>query len=767
MTLLYVDESSIDKGLFCKIIPRMYAAYSTHSGNVRVVGTSEFVEDIEFDRYDSITAVRKFTLAELSANGHWFWDRANSNIYFYYSGSRQYIVVKIGIFVTTTFDILAKSSLGSTTVLEKTIYENRMQETSFTQSCEDILSGKFGISTTNISLINNDSRYNKYATDTYSFKNAEIKVWLVINDILTNYSLIFNGLCQSVSFSGSEMLLDVIEFTKALQQEATFNDTTLWSTINRTTWAACKEDETGYIIPFFLSGGSKKTAKKTKSIYYYIDGGTLENVNVSKYDFYDVDSETDFKLKYVANESPGAYPGGKKYVVCRMKNGEFPQNFHWFVDKSTTPVLIDAIANADITVSKSISMGTNGYRYAEYSIEAKSTNINRLEYLYPGMNVYLRNTTSGMYYNMIVTFVDTTFNIFGVRFFAGAHITNIKVTSNNYQLHYRGPTVYTIVDGVPCFLPWDNFYFAYETTDGGNYMVYCVVTPEVGSESYEYTTGETVKAFRLFTDDFGWSATDVPDLEYYCRFLSFKIVSDMSTYTIGKVLNTTARLVKGITTDSASDTLVAGNSYYDFHTKIGTDKYIDIVANDGKSNESYLDILEKILASTMSFMCINTAGQLIVRLFENEPYGSILLELTEDDIKDKSVTSDFDASEIASQIFANPEYSLDQAVISNSDRTRRLIGDVKFNYKHLLKTSTLYTAKVKDRLEAYKLDPIKKYTFTIINKGYELTLGDRISIRLDNSGKWLGSDTTKSLFIIKLNKALSGVVVTCIENIFP
>jgi hypothetical protein len=298
-------------------------------------------------------------------------------------------------------------------------------------------------------------------------------------------------------------------------------------------------------------------------------------------------------------------------------------------------------------------------------------------------------------------------------------------------------------------------------------MVYCVVTPETGSESYEYATGENVKAFRLFTDDFGWSATDVPDLEYYCRFLSFKIVSDMSTYTIGKVLNTTARLVKGITTDSASDTLVTGNSYYDFHTKIGTDKYIDIVANEENKTTTYLEIMEKILSSTMAFMCIDTAGQLIVRLFESEPYGSILLELTEDDIKDKSVTSDLDASEIASQIFARPEYSLDQAVISNSDRTRRLIGDVRFNYKHLLKTSTLYESKVKDRLEAYKLDPIKKYTFTIINKGYELTLGDRISVRLDNSGKWLGTDTTKSLFVIKLNKALSGVVVTCIENIFP
>jgi hypothetical protein len=98
---------------------------------------------------------------------------------------------------------------------------------------------------------------------------------------------------------------------------------------------------------------------------------------------------------------------------------------------------------------------------------------------------------------------------------------------------------------------------------------------------------------------------------------------------------------------------------------------------------------------------------------------------------------------------------------------RRIAGEIKYNFKHLLKSNSSYSTIVKSRLEAYKQAPIKKYSFTIINKGYELTLGDRISISFSESGKWLGADTLKELFIVKINKSLSGVEITAIENIFP
>lgn len=768
MTLTNVSDNVLDKALFARIMLRKYSSYLTHASNVKKISTTEFITGIEFDKVEAITAVRKFSIATLTANGHWFWDRDNFLIYFYYDKALTYVVLKIGLFVTTTFDVLGPSEPDSPTPIDRTIYEGRMIETSFVQSCEDVLNGKLGINSTNINIINNDSRYNKYAVETVSFKNAEITVWVVLNEF-ENRSLIFSGICQNATFNGSNLSLDVIEVTKALQQEATFGDTELWSTINATKWPQSKEQDRGKIIPMFLGGSSKKTATKTKNAHYLTDG-TFKKA----YDYYDVDQESDFSLRYVGTvDDDITYSDGKKYVMCRCPTGEFPQNFHWFVNKSSTPILIDAIANADITEVNSANLGvgpTEGYRYPEYSIEAKSTNINRIKYLYPGMMVYLRDTTvePDTYENMIVTFVDTTSNKFGVRRFAGAQYTSVKVTNHNYQLHYRGPTVYTITNGIPCYLDWENYYFMFEATDGGNNMVYAVVTNRLQAESYQYSANNETKTFKLYSDDAPWTAEDVPDMDYFCRFLNFKIVSDMSTYTIGKVLNIIPRLVKEITTDSGSDTLVTGNSYYDFSQNMGATEYIDIISPDNTDKkDTYLEIIEKILASSMAFMCLNTAGKLVVRMFENIPYGSILLELTEDDIKEGSVVSDIDFTEIASSITANPMYSLDASVSSKSDMVRRITGDINFKFDHYLKANSTYSSKVKNRLESYKLNPIKKYSFTVINKGYELTLGDRINIRLDNSGKWLGSDTVKNLFIVKINKSLSGVQITAIENNFP
>jgi hypothetical protein len=768
MTLTNVSDNVVDKSLFVRIILRKYSTYLTHASNVKKISTTEFISGIEFDKVEAITPVRKNSLAEVTANGHWYWDRDNFLIYFYYDKALTYVVLKIGLFVTTTFDVLGPSEPDSATVIDMTIYEGRMIETSFVQSCEDVLNGKLGINSTNINIINNDSRYNKYAVDDVSFNSAEITVWVVLNEF-ENRALIFKGICQNATFSGNNLTLDVIEFTKALQQEATFGDSETWTTINATKWPESKEQDRGKFIPMFLCGGSKKTATKTKNAHYLTDGTFKKN-----YDYYDVDQETDFSLKYVGTvDDDITYSDGKKYVVCRCPTGEFLQNFHWYGDKSTTPILIDAIANADITEVNSANLGageTEGYRYPEYSIEAKSTNINRIKYLYPGMMVYLRDTTAepDTYENMIVTFVDNTSNKFGVRHYAGAKDTSVKITNHNYQLHYRGPTVYTITNGVPCYLDWKNYYFMFEATDGGNNMIYAVVTNQLQSESYQYSANNETKTFKLYSDDAPWTADDVPDMEYFCRFLNFKVVSDMSTYTIGKVLNIVPRLVKEITTDSNSDTLVAGNSYYDFSQNMGSTEYVDIISPDGsEKKDTYLDIIEKILASSMAFMCLNADGKLVVRMFESEPYGSILLELTEDDIKEGSVISDIDFTEIASSITANPVYSLDASVSSTSDRVRRISGETKFKYDHYLKANSTYSARVKNRLESYKLYPIKKYSFTIINKGYELTLGDRINIRFDNSGKWLGTDTTKNLFIVKINKSLSGVQITAIENNFP
>lgn len=758
MTLSNVSDNTITKALWARIAPRKYVAFSNHTGDVQYVDTSEFILNIEFDPIESISAARQTTLAACNANGKWYWDRSAGRVYFYYDGGDSEVVLVLGIFVTTLYDSLEAANFDGDAFGDLIVYEGRLRETSFLQSIDDILNGSFGIYSTNISILNNDSRYNAFANDDISFRNAQVKIWLSINET-SNSILAFNGLAESADF-GANLSISIAEATKALQQEATFGDSRTFSTINATKWPDSKEEDRYKIIPMILSNTTRKIASKTKNAFYV--AGDPPNV-IKNYSYFDVDPFYDLKLKYVANQPAIIFEEGKKYVVCRCASGEFPQNFHRFVDKSTTPVLINNIAASDISIKQGITGS-----YGEFSVNATSTNINLIDFLYAGMLVYMRNTTSNTYHEMIVTFVDTTSKKFGIRFFIGNNgVDNIIVSGNSYQLHYWGPTVYTVVDEIPVYLLPAQYYFMQETTDGGNNLIYCVVNIELGSGSYFYL-GDLMSGWRLYTDDLSWSANDVPDLDYYCRFFNFKVVSDRSTMNIAKVLNFSTMKVREIQTDSTSAEIVSGNSFYDFMQNTGQYSYIDVYSPEPESteNESYLQVIEKCLASTMAFLCMNPDGKLIVRMFENTPYDSELLTLTEDDILRGSITATISYDEIASTIDANPEYSQDTGVFSESEKIKRICGAIKFNFKHYLKSSASYSAIVKDRLESYKLAPIKRYSFTILNKGYELTLGDRISVSFNDSGRWLGTNDTKELFVIGINKSLNGVDVTCIENNF-
>jgi hypothetical protein len=169
MTLLYVDESSIDKSLFAKISPRKLVSLVAHSGNIRVVSLADFVESIEFIATLGYVVDRVWTYAELDTNGQWYWDRNASLLYIYCSASLPLkIIVIISIFVTTTFDVLAPSDPDDVYNTDKIIWRNRLEESSFIQSADDQINGKIGISSATLTLIDNDSYYNYLAVDTIS-----------------------------------------------------------------------------------------------------------------------------------------------------------------------------------------------------------------------------------------------------------------------------------------------------------------------------------------------------------------------------------------------------------------------------------------------------------------------------------------------------------------------------------------------------------------------------------------------------------------------
>jgi hypothetical protein len=780
MTLLYVDESSIDKALFAKISPRLLTTLVAHSGNIKKFTVSDFVDSIEIPGLHDKNIVQVFDYDDLNTVGEWFWDRDNETVYVYYTSAvPKKIVVFVSLFVTTSFDVLAICDPDNTNNQNRIIWRNRLQETSFSQSVEDQLNGKLGITTTSISLINNDSFYNYLASDNYSLKNAPVKVWVVINQF-SNRTLIFKGMCQNASFSDSNLNLEIIEQTKLLQQDATYGDDILWTNINKTTWPNSRDEDQNKFIPYHLSLSSIKTAKETKGVFY----SGFVTTYFSEFNFFDVDPRTDYKGIYVGTQPQGdvGYSPGKKYAVCR---GIIITNDHR-TNKTTAPVLFQYFLGSDILDYKITVSGTD--YFAEWIIDvSNATTLNLIKEVYPGMRTWLYNKTTNTYLadETIITRVDTVNKIIGLR----KHIymtdtNNIHSTgTDEFSLKYAGPTVYTMKDGIPVYLPKANYYFTDENTSNSSGLSspisYLVVTYDYNAGSkYTYYFDNTIQQWDLYPASFaGTSTDDVPELEYYVRFYS--AISPNSTRgEIASALSRTYYSTKGIKADNFFNTTISGeisntdltSSFYNYRLRLGSTAYNDVVVSDVIQNsaKTYVDVLEQLLYSSFGFMVTNKNGYIEIRLFENEPFGTTLLELTEDDVKDRSITSDNDFSDFSSIVNSKNIHDTVEANIEGSDSDMKiLVGDIRYNYTHYSKTMGFYNDYVKDRLQAYKFRSLKKYTFTIINKGYELTPGDRINISFSNSGKWLGSDTTKNLFIIRVNKALSGVVVTCIENIFP
>jgi len=337
MTLSNVSDSSIDKALFAKISPRKLATLTAHSGNIRVVATSDFVETIEFKSSESYTVTRVLTYAELNTNGQWYWDRENALLYVYCSASLPYeIIIIISLFVTTTFDVLAPSDPDDSSNYDRIVWRNRLQETSFSQSAEDQLNGKLGISSTNISLINNDSYYNYLADNSVSFKGAKIKVWVVIN-IFDNRLLIFIGSCESVSFSGSDIVLDVKENIKNLQKLPKFTNVETEYSISTSRFGTdILDDIVGAPIPFILGRLTSFDYKKIKQTLKYTS--VVENVpdkvciNPTTVEYYsdvfesnDIDSSDCVELKVINRETVSyGYPAQDvrcaKFVGFRSVN---------------------------------------------------------------------------------------------------------------------------------------------------------------------------------------------------------------------------------------------------------------------------------------------------------------------------------------------------------------------------------------------------------------------------------------------------------------
>lgn len=769
MTLLNVSDSSIDKALFAKISPRKLASLTAHSGNIRVVATSDFVETIEFKSSQGYTVTRVLTYAELNTNGQWYWDRENALLYVYCSAALPYeIIIIISLFVTTTFDVLAPSDPDDSGNYDRIVWRNRLQETSFSQSAEDQLNGKLGISSTNISLINNDSYYNYLADDSVSFKGAKIKVWVVIN-IFDNRLLIFTGSCESASFSGSSIVLDVKENIKNLQKLPKFSDVETEYSISTSRFGTdILDDIVGDPIPFILGRLTSFDYKKIKQTLKYKP--IAENVpdkvciNPTSVEYYsdvfesnDIDSNDCVELKVINRENAtfdSTNVRCAKFVGFRSVNNiiasfNYAVTYSAIVDKRSEAATTNYFGGDVVVTLSDVSKNFIG-QYASLYYSNSSTysgdpfggyRVSDIDFVNKKVTISASGDIKISKNRFSYTYTFAVFS--GFRTFYSDADVPVGVTNKT--------TVYNEANADGTYTTFFQIHRYAAVYDLGYLDQYFYI----GSDSKKILRGGVIDQYTELNS----STIELKDVPFFAKALT-----ENTNCTLGAMLHFTLKKA-GFDTDGGSGLTLteSTSSFKHLDTKLG-DTYFTLKSTD---SNTYLGLIEKMLSSIFGFLYVQNSGKIGIRLFENVPYGTNTFELSEDDIKDKSVSSNFDCSSIYTRLKSKGGLSKYTPIVTNSDSLSLLSGETEKEDDFYIESNSIYEAKIQNRKFSFCSNPIKKYTFTVINKGYEMTLGDKITLNFDNSGKWLGSNTTKDLFIISINKSLSGVIITAIENNFP
>lgn len=92
-----------------------------------------------------------------------------------------------------------------------------------TQSIEDLLAGILSISSSSISVLNNNFELNEYFTKNDSFYNKEVKIWLCLEDE-TNIQKIFEGRVVRVDLDKERAVLSIRDNLSLLDSPALLND---------------------------------------------------------------------------------------------------------------------------------------------------------------------------------------------------------------------------------------------------------------------------------------------------------------------------------------------------------------------------------------------------------------------------------------------------------------------------------------------------------------------------------------------------------------
>lgn len=773
MTLTNLNEAGNVKSFVAKCYPTEVVTITTvHSGNVRKIDYVNYIKEI---RTTSGTPTKQASIAALTSQGHWYHDRDAQVLYYYSTASSTDVVITFGFFFKTGDTEPLHIDIADTAT-ELVYYDGRMNETSFIQSIDDISNGTLAISSTTIALINNDGYYQTLARDEVSFKNSTIEVMIFYN-VVTNNSVVFTGTIESATFRSKEMILECKDFNKVLQNTAKFTAVESEYITDATTYPSMPAEKVGTEIPMVLgrlTGVSMEKISIAKEFLYpHTYGEPWLTISVG--DSWDQKVE-ETKMIPISNQSKAISEldvYGAVTLTTTVRTRKFLSYRTINSIRPTTKVRLYQSTIVDLNPDKTDS--------TQFGLEVEIPVSNTDDYFVGQQCLWFSAYQWGM---SAAGFTETWGRQIGwqrvsyINKEAGRiriapayqiYIARVQDSSGESYCFFSTITVQYVDAGKNIYLI--PLITSYVETANSNSKLHKIEVGRYGMDGglygYGYMKADKkewiyggincqVKNDTPTTND---STTELENIELMCRFQT-----ERDNLSLGCILHRTL-IEAGYTTDGGTNRVLAAgtNSFRDLDTKLGTTYF---TLHTGMV-DSYLQLLQMMLSSVFGFMYVQADGKVGVRLFEQTPYANKVWDISEDDIVMDSIISDFNSGGIYTRLRATNDTNAEFSSETSTAIRRLLHGDIVMDNQYHFESKSIYETKVMPRKYEYLSNSVRKFDFTVINNGYDILLGDRISIDFSQSNKWLGYPKQYDLFVISLNKTLQGTTVSAIENIFP
>jgi hypothetical protein len=775
MSLANIKRAANAKGFICKVYPKKFINMSTvHSTNILKIDFSYYVKSI----YKGVgyTTEKVGSISELVSENQFYHDRDAGVLYYYTLNPSEQLVVTFGFFFKTGETEPLHIDLNDVNS-DLVLFDGRMLETSFAQNIEDISNGKLGINSTSITLINVDGYYQPLADDNVTFKNSEIIVNLYYNTPSNNI-VAFVGMVESASFKTKEMVLDARDSNKKLLSIAKYTE--LESEFKAE--IVLKNEYYGKEIPFLLGRRCNLAIDWTPKASILYSKQDQEYVGASQYSsVYDTSKDGNIELISISEQNitvtyytrPGVAVSSynvrsRKFYGCRSINNLFSHTY------------LTINRNSVIDKQPNYSDGSNYGLEIEFPVpDASKYYVGQLvdfSPLYPGdfpINNYSVNDML-----CVVSYVDIQNNKISIT--KSSRVTSLVTKSpynDVYYAFFSQFSIFEIDNNKPVyFLPLGCVKHTSTNYDGTFTHKFEIARYGIGngalgyhyldSNNSEVLTGGALAHKINETDqstESQYQNNSTSELKSSNLFVNF--ITPTTNLSLGSIIHRTIKCA-GLETDGGDGLLLTNptSSFKDLDSKIQT-----YFALHSGMFDTYLDGLEMMLSSIFGFLYINSEGKIGVRLFEKNPYNHKTFYLSEDDMVNGSISSDFDVSNIYTRLTSisplsnNSNFRLDYA-----DQNKVMLhGDIAKEERFYIEDMGIYNTKVFNRKYEFYSNAIRKFSFSVISNGYEIELGDKINTNFTISQKWLGHPKQYELFVIGVNKSLQGCEITAIENIFP